>query len=58
MKKRRENIALQIAAINCEIEGLQELLETISDIRMKAKIREKIYALEKERYFYNQLMNL
>lgn len=58
MKKRRENIALTIATINCEIEELQGLLETISDIRMKAKIREKIYALEKERNFYNQLMNL
>lgn len=58
MKKRRENIALQIAAIDCEIDGLLTLLEITSDMRMRAQIRKKIYALEKERCIYSQLMNL
>lgn len=58
MKKRREKIELQIATIDCEIDGLLTLLETISDIRMRAQIRKKIYALEKERCLYSQLMNL
>lgn len=58
MKKRRENIALTIASINCEIEALEELLSITSSIRMQAIIEEKIYALEKEKYLYRTLMNL
>lgn len=36
----------EISAIECEIEGLQTLLKTTSDIRMKSDIRVRIYSLQ------------
>jgi hypothetical protein len=47
MNKSREEIALSIIAIYCELEGLQTLLKITSDVIMKVDIRARIKWLEK-----------
>lgn len=47
MNKSREEIALSITAIYCELEGLQTLLKITSDVIMKVDIRARIKWLEK-----------
>lgn len=47
MNKSREEIAVKICAIECELEGLRTLLKITSDKIMKVDIRARIKWLER-----------